>query len=101
MCRICNQLLNVPATGQYADDTTLLLHSRPQPLRECVTEMNEAVSRLSNYSVDSYLHGLKLFKDQVDEVYYQEYVAIALTPGTYIVQISIAEGSRYTVFGNV
>ena len=40
---------------QYADDTTLLQHSRPNELDKCVQEMNQTIQRLNYYSADSNL----------------------------------------------
>ncbi len=40
---------------QYADDTTLLQHSRPNELDKCVQEMNQTIQRLNDYSADSNL----------------------------------------------
>ncbi len=38
---------------QYADDTTLLQHSRPNELDKCVQEINQTIQRLNDYSADS------------------------------------------------
>ncbi len=40
---------------QYADDTTLLQHSRPNELDKCVQQMNQTIQRLNDYSADSNL----------------------------------------------
>ena len=48
---------------QYADDTTLISHSKPQELNDSVSEMNCVVARLSFYSVYSHL-GLNSSKNK-------------------------------------
>ena len=40
---------------QYADDTTLLQHSKPQELDKCAEEMNQTIESLNEYSTNSNL----------------------------------------------
>lgn len=54
---------------KYADDTTILLHSRVQDLNNCATKMNEVITRLGNYSSDSNvaLNPAKIVDDAFDK----------------------------------
>ena len=40
---------------QYADDTTLLQHSKPQELDKCAEEINQTIESLNEYSTNSNL----------------------------------------------
>ena len=71
---------------QYADDTTFFVHSKTKDLANDVVELNDAISRLGDYSSESNIALNEAKTKKVDACFHPPDV-IELTRYTIIIQL--------------